>query len=1484
MRNASLTFRTTQITRIGLIIPIALFLAGFIAPRALMQEATQQPAVTAERVTAELSRATTKEDANASKGEEAAADSTSFPFAPDLITPSTYVFTNAGAVALEDMSSGTTQLIAASQDDTASIVTSIGFEFWFDGVRQTQFSVNANGLFGLGSVAVNNGASGRTNDFATTTNNPKMSSYWDDMCTAASGKVHYKVVGSAPNRKLVVEWLNMTQFDNGLLACSPTIRGTYQLWLFESTGIIQMVNGGTTANDNGNGGYSVGIGSSSTSFASVTTAGPTVSYAASSNANVGAIAAGTQYTFTPNVPAAPTGLSFTAVTPTSMTLNWTDNASNEVGYAIYQSTDGINYSFVIQTAANATSQNFTGLSPTTNYFWQVYAVSEGALSSALSGSQSTTAPTSVSSTAAGGPWSSTATWAGGVVPTAGDAVTIVDGATVTIDTAAVAFSVTVGQGTSGILTWDTTVARTLTVGFDVTVASGGTFNTGAAGAITGHVLSLGGNLTNNGTLDFSTNTNTAGAGITFTGAANNTFGGTGATTDIRTLTINKGTSNANILELNPTNFTVQGVNTDVAGFLTLTNGTLKVSGTFTVTNRVFTVAAYTIGATGGFWLNNPNFTVAGQNGSPTESGLLRISQGTFNIGTATGNSMGFSTGSNITVEGGAVNATGRFGVAAAGNAISYNQTGGTITVCTIGNASGTLGSFDLGTSLTSSISINGGTIVLQLASTGATQIDYRDQAGSGTLGVTGGTLQAGNAASGAAKSFILRGVLPNLVISNTSANHSATMSTTLVNYNNISRNITINSGTTFNAGNVVFLFNGTTLTNNGTLTHNGASSNFVLFLTTGPVTYTGSGTVTAPMSNLGIQSDSGFIIDPAVTNIPVLAVRLFTGSITNANKLTIGNGGATRGTVQIGNTTTPTAAGTFDVAPTFNLGTGGQVVSYLRTTGSRTTGPEINPTRLLWGVTYDDNDATHTLTVAGGDLSMNSTDVSNGATTAVALTMTNGRVITGANNLILTVGGGVVLRTNGYVDGNLRKTYAAAVSKTFEVGTANGFSPVTVNATAGTFPSDFTVKATQGPQPSVNPATSIQRYWTLTEGGDITADLTFQYLDPPDVMGNEANYKVIRVIGGTPVAFPTSTVNGGTNLATLTGVSVFSDWTVGEIAAPTAAPATISGQVTTASGAPLAGVVMNLSGARAARTITDAQGNYRFSNIDTDNFYTVMPSIVNYHFSPASRSFSLLANKTDATFTGTLDAVVTGNVIDTPEFFVRQHYLDFLGREPDDSGLNFWSDQILSCGNDVNCLERRTINVSAAYFLSIEFRETGGLVDSLYHASYGRAPVFNEFMPDTATVARNVIVNQAGWQEQLRTNKQQFLDAWVQRAAFRAAYDNLGNDSYVDTLIGNTGVEFTAAERGVLVSGLNSNTLTRAEVLQQVAQNERFVKARFNEAFVRMQYFGYLRRDPDDSGFHFWLNKLNEFDGNFERAEMVKAFLVSGEYRDRFRQ
>lgn len=1389
---------------------------------------------------------------------------------PDLVTATSYPFTSAAAIPLEDMSSGTTQIVAANQDDTASAVTSIGFDFWFDGVRQTQFSANANGLMGLGAVAVNNGASGRTNDFATTTNNPKMSAYWDDMCTAATGKVHYKVVGSAPNRKLVVEWLNMVQFDNGTVACSTTIRGTWQVWLYESTGVVELVNGGTTTNvDTGNLGYSVGIGSSSTSFASVTTTGPTVSYATSSNAQLNAIAAGTKYTFTPNVPAAPTGLSFTAVTPTSMTLNWTDNATNEVGYAIYQSNDGgTNYFFVAQTAANATSQAVSGLNPSVNYFFKVFAVTEGALSSSLNGNQATAAAGNITS-AASGNWSSPATWTGGVVPTSGDNVTIQNGHTVTIDSSN-ALTVTVQSG--GILQFEQTTARTLTVTQSVTIDSGGIFQSNPVAGQTGHVLSVGTNLTNNGTLDFSTAAGGAGAGITFTGAANNTFSGTGATTDIRTMTINKGTSNANILELNPTNFTVQGTTTDGTpmAFLTLTNGTLKVSGTFTLTGRVFTVAAYTIGATTGFWLNNPNFTVAGQAGSPTTNGLLRISQGTFNVGTGTGNSMGFGAGSTITVEGGAVNATGRFGVAAAANAVTYTQSGGTVTVCTIGNASTTLASFDLGTSTGTLVNISGGTIIVRLASTAVSgPRDYRFDAGNGPAGLTGGTVQFGDAGSGAAKAFNIRGNVPNLVIDGTSAGHSATFDNTLTNFFDTSLNITIGTGTTLNlngsATSTFFFMEGTTITNNGTLTATNANKRLYWAGTTAQ-TYTGTGVVTAPLNSFDLDNTLGVTLS-STNQIPVSRIILFNGGVTGSNKFTLGNGGATSGIIQIGNTTTPTAAGTFDVPLTFNLGTGGEVISYLRTTASRTTGGEVNPTRSLTTMTYDDNDPTHTLTIAGGDLTVTGTT-----------SLTNGRVITGANNLIIG-SAGTVARTTGYVDGNFRKTYAAAGSKTFEVGTANGYSPVDVNnVTAGAFPATFTVAAVQGPQPSVNPATSIQRYWTLTNGGLTQADLNFTYL-ATDVMGTEANYKVIRVSGGTPVSFPTSTVNTGTHVASLTGVTGFSDWTVGEPSAPTAAPASISGLVTDMNGQPMGGVVLNLSGPKSARTITDSAGRYSFSNLETSSLYTVSPAMTNFYFNPSSRTYSLVGDRTDAVFTGETNSIPVGNPVDTEMFFVRQNYLDFLGREPDMSGLDYWTGQIEQCGMDARCISSRRIDVSAAFFKESEFQDTGSFVYRLYKGALGRQLSYAEFNTDRKSVVGG---------SNLDASKAAFADSFVQRAEFIEKYKSAQTaesfvSNLIDTMRESAGVDLSGqynALIGKYQAGSNINQ-SRSLVVREAIDAASFKTAVYNHSFVLMEYFGYLKRDPDQGGFDFWVNVLNNKEVNNYRG-MVCSFVTSAEYQKRF--
>src|SRR6185312_11027181 len=369
---------------------------------------------------------------------------------------------------------------------------------------------------------------------------------------------------------------------------------------------------------------------------------------------------------------------------------------------------------------------------------------------------------------------------------------------------------------------------------------------------------------------------------------------------------------------------------------------------------------------------------------------------------------------------------------------------------------------------------------------------------------------------------------------------------------------------------------------------NGAASNFVFFDSgaIGPQTYTGTGVVTAPITNLAFQNDVTF--GPAVNPVVANAVRLFSGNVTNSNKITLGNGGATTGIVQIGNTTTPTAAGAFDLPFTFNLGTGGQTLSYLRTTASRTTGPEVNPTRILTTFTYDDNDPTHTLTIGGGDLTVT-------GNTAGSLALTNGRVITNANTLYFNPSGaiGTVTRTTGYVDGNFKKNFTVAASKTFELGTANGFTPVIFNATAGTFPTDVTVAAVQTPAPGIQPLTAVlTRYWRLTATG-VTADVTFSYLDPADIPGTvtEANLRALRHEAGNPADYSDQggTVNTAANTLTVTGVTSFSDWTLGEAGADLAISKTDGVATVTPGGTTTYTIVVSNGGTvgNPAATVTD---------------------------------------------------------------------------------------------------------------------------------------------------------------------------------------------------------------------------------------------------------------------------------------------------------
>lgn len=1107
-----------------------------------------------------------------------------------LVSAGTYAFSALGGVALEDMSTGTTQLVGPNLDDTASPVTNIGFDFWYDGVRFTQFSVNSNGLCKLGPVAITTSFdnASATTGFATTTNAPKIAPYYDDLWTGTNGKVHFKVLGSAPSRKLVVEWLN-EQIPR--VATGNPGAGTFQMWLFETSGVIEFVYGTGIAVNTTNTGYTIGLQSgAATNFASVTSATATVDYVTANNTQTGAIPAGTAYTFTPNVPAAPTDLAFTGTAVTATTLNWTDNASNEVGYAIYRSGDGgVSYAFVAQIAANSVAYPDSGLFGPATYHYRVFAITEGSLGAAVSASVTTLAPTANASLGSG-LWSNPATWSTGAVPTLNDAVTIADGHTISVDTAAAAYSLTVGTGGApAILEFDAAAPFTLAVGNSVTVAANGALQTPASGTVTGHLLSVGGDLTNNGIINFSTNGNTAGAALQFNSATNNAFGGSGAT-NLRTLTLNKGsgtvTAASPVLDVTLANGITFGVfgSTTVGVNQTLYNGILKFSGTAAWTNRLFGTPAYTIPATGGLWLNNPNFSVDAQNGSPTLSGLLRVSQGAFNVGTAAGSSMGFSTGSTVIIEGGAVTASSRFGVAAAANVISYTQSGGVITVCTIGNASTTLASFDLGATSGSTIAISGGAIVVQMANTALSgPRDYRHQAGNGLLSVTGGTLQLGNEFSGAAKNFFIAGVMPNFVLTNTSGNHTATTQAPAI-YVNSMRDITINAGNTLTLANNTnaHLFLGTAIVNNGAIV-GGTSSRFD-FAGGAPMTYGGSGTFGTALVMFGgsIGSNSSF---PITLNAPIVTprVNLFRGGFVNSNQITLGNGGASTTVVQVGAAGVTTPGGSFDVSPNHQQGTGGQVLIYAAEGQQRTTSFEINPTRIANRLTLDNVNG---LILGGGDLSVFSV----AASPSNALTLTNGRLITGSNTITLTDPASVVVRTSGFVDGALRKSFSAIGSKPFEVGTLTGYAPVTVNATAGTFPAPLIVRSQAGKLPALAAHNAISRHWTLT-GTGITADLTFQYL-LADVQGNETNYSVIKHETGTLTVPAGQSVNAGAHTGSAPGVSSFSDWTVGE------APVTLlrDDQLATLNPSPavLAAIFLN----------SPADPAMGASSVDTTNFFS----------------------------------------------------------------------------------------------------------------------------------------------------------------------------------------------------------------------------------------------------------------------------------------
>ena len=342
----------------------------------------------------------------------------------------------------------------------------------------------------------------------------------------------------------------------------------------------------------------------------------------------------------------------------------------------------------------------------------------------------------------------------------------------------------------------------------------------------------------------------------------------------------------------------------------------------------------------------------------------------------------------------------------------------------------------------------------------------------------------------------------------------------------------------------------------------------------------------------------------------------------------------------------------------------------------------------------------------------------------------------------------------------------------------------------------------------------------------------------------------------------------------------------------------LRGRVLNSSGNGVAGVTVTLSGSQSASATTDSLGIVVFNHVAINGTHTLTPSQGSTTFGPTNLTFANPTSNQVAIFTTPAGATFTtptgtsNNVIDASASFVSQHYQDFLARDPDASGFAFWQNEINSCGNNPQCVEVKRINVSAAFYLSIEFTQTGSIVYRANKASFGTLPRFNQFFIDSARIGRNVIVNQNGWEALLEGNKQAFYKGWVQLPNFLAAFPNsMTADQFVDKLDQNAGGVLTPTERQTLINvlgGTPADITKRASVLRSLVEDSDFIAKEVNRAFVLMQYFGYLRRNPDDppdnnlDGLNHWLGKLEEFHGDFIAAEMVKAFLSSTEYRNRF--
>jgi hypothetical protein len=994
-----------------------------------------------------------------------------------------------------------------SQDDNRSDFTDIGFDFWYDGTRYTQFSVSTNGFIDFSASTADgtgNGDYGYDNTIFTGNGSGtwlSISPFYDDLtaqggAAALGNSIKYQLSGSAPNRILTIEWINMAVYGN----TAPSLN--FQVKLYETTGVIDfnygtMNNGGVTFS------YSLGINGptlNNTPSAAQLKMQQTENSATFNNGQQNGLVtlpvSGTRYRFTPPVPGTPTGsLTINAVTQTGMTLNWTNWATNEVGYVIYNSTDNVNFSFVAQTAVNATSNAVTGLLPGTTYYWRLYSVTEGCLSSYLTGTQATLSAGNKVSNASGA-WNTPGIWTPSGVPTATDNVTISPTHTVAINVNAVCNNLTIGStATAATLTiGNSTTARNLNVSGTITINTGSTLQTNTTSNST-NTININGNVVNNGTINFLSTANRV-CNATISKSGNLTISGTGATTSFNNISMTMGTSINNTLEFTTPTFTAPN------NFLTLNTGTFKLS-TSGVSNITPFTGTITIPQKGGVTLNSAASTI-NFGGSVTMYGNLTNTTGTMNIGNATDEDL-VSNGGILTSSNGTTNIAGKYYATGINNLSKFNINGGTVILPVYGSTSTTIAPFQIA-GAGSQFSMTGGTLIIRReGGSGAQDLGFVNTGATGGS-VTGGTLQIGDAGTPAAQTMQINSSypIPNLQVN--SANAIASIQTSAL---TVISNVTLTAGT--------LLANSIDINVGGNWSNNGG-------------TFTG-GTGTVIFNGTGAQAINGTAASQTFNN---LTVAKTSGTV-------LSSGGSTA-TITTNNVTI--TSGTFTAPATLNVnaaGTSSLVLNGGIFNGGTTTTIASNCTNS--GGTYNGG-ATTTI---GGSCTNNSGTFNGGTTTTVT---------------------GIYTQAGGTYNGGTTATFTGGwigSGGTFNAGATTNVAGNWTN-NGGTFsPGTGTVKFTGTGAQAINGSAASQTFndvviaktagTTLSAGGSTTVittnnltQTTGNFTAPATLNVNAASASSVLLSAGTFTAGSTINLNGnwtnngatftpGTGTVSLTGAS-----------------------------------------------------------------------------------------------------------------------------------------------------------------------------------------------------------------------------------------------------------------------------------------------------------------------------------------------------------